>query len=59
MLIEVTGPSFSSLSLMLGDKPGNINGTSESNSQAWKPDIKIIRSVIAFAMETEQLDPEW
>ena len=57
-LIEATGPSFGSLSLILGGRPGEVSETSESNGRAWKPDIKVFRAVIAFAMETELLAPE-
>ncbi|KAJ5240479.1 uncharacterized protein N7469_002070 [Penicillium citrinum] len=57
-LIEAAGPSFGSLSQMLGGKPGNAEGTSEPNGRAWKPDIKIVKAVIMFAMETGRLANE-
>jgi hypothetical protein len=28
---------------------------SEPNERGWKPDLKIVRAVIEFAMETERL----
>jgi hypothetical protein len=40
---------------MLGGKPESIDGTSELDGRAWKPDIKIVRAVIGFAMATERL----
>ena len=57
-LIEATGLSFGSLSQMLGGKPEIAGDASESNGRAWKPDVKIVRAVIAFAMETGRLAPE-
>ncbi|KAJ5283460.1 hypothetical protein N7505_001440 [Penicillium chrysogenum] len=32
-----------------------VDGTSEPNGRAWKPDIKIVKAVIAFAMATQRL----
>jgi hypothetical protein len=57
-LIEAAGPSFSSLAEMLGGKPEIVGDASEPNGGAWKPDVKIVRAVIAFAMETGRLAPE-
>ena len=57
-LIEAAGPSLGSLSQMLGGKPGIVGDASEPNGRAWKPDVKIVRAVIAFAMETGRLAPE-
>jgi hypothetical protein len=36
---------------MLGGKPEIVGDTSELNGRAWKPDVKIVRAVIAFTME--------
>ena len=57
-LIEAAGPSLGSLSQMLGGKPGIIGDASEPNGRAWKPDVKIVRAVIAVAMEMGWLAPE-
>ena len=57
-LIEATGLSFGSLSQMLGGKPEIAGDASESNGRAWKPEVKMVRAVIAFAMETGRLAPE-
>ena len=57
-LIEAAGPSLGNLSLMLGGKPAMVGDASERSGRAWKPDVKIVRAVIAFAMETERLAPE-
>jgi hypothetical protein len=43
---------------MLGGKPEMALDTSELNGRAWKPDVKIVRAVIAFAMKTGRLAPE-
>jgi hypothetical protein len=40
---------------MLGGKAESVDGTSEPNGRAWKPDIKIVKAVIAFAMATQRL----
>jgi hypothetical protein len=40
---------------MLGGKAERVDGASEPNGRTWKPDIRIVRAVIAFAMETERL----
>jgi hypothetical protein len=58
-LIEAAGPSFGNLSQMLGGKPEIVGDASEPNGKAWKPDVKIVRAVIAFAMETGRLASEW
>ncbi|KAJ5209427.1 endonuclease/exonuclease/phosphatase [Penicillium cf. viridicatum] len=57
-LAETVGPSLGSLSKMLGGKPETTEDTSELNERAWKPDVKIVRAVIAFAMKTGRLAPE-
>ncbi|KAJ5117672.1 hypothetical protein N7448_011304 [Penicillium atrosanguineum] len=57
-LIDATGPSFGSLSQMLGGKAESLGDVSASNGKAWKVDVKIVRAVIAFAMETGRLAPE-
>ena len=57
-LTEAVGPSLGSLSQMLGGKPEIVGDASESNGRAWKPDVKIVRAVIAFAMEKGRLAPE-
>jgi hypothetical protein len=54
-LVEAAGPHFGSLPRMLGGKAESVDGASEPNGRAWKPDIKIVRAVIAFAMETQRL----
>lgn len=54
-LIETVGPHFGNLWRMLGGKAENADGTSEPNGRAWKPDIKIVKALIAFAMETRRL----
>lgn len=54
-LIEAAGPHFGSLPWMLGGKAERVDGASEPNGRTWKPDIRIVRAVIAFAMETERL----
>lgn len=50
MLAEAAGPYFSNLSRMLDGKLESVDGTNEPNGRAWKPDTKIVRAVIAFAM---------
>ncbi|KAJ5300187.1 hypothetical protein N7508_007430 [Penicillium antarcticum] len=57
-LIEAAGPNFGSLSQMLGGKPGTVEDASEPSGRTWKPDIKIVKTVIAFAMETGRLANE-
>ncbi|KAJ5094907.1 endonuclease/exonuclease/phosphatase [Penicillium argentinense] len=57
-LIEATGPSFGNLSQMLGGKPEIGGDSCVANGRAWKPDIKIVRAAIAFAVETRRLAPE-
>ncbi|KAJ5215587.1 uncharacterized protein N7498_001994 [Penicillium cinerascens] len=57
-LIEAAGPSLGNLSQMLGGKPATVGDASEPSGRAWKPDVKIVRAVIAFAMETGWLAPE-
>lgn len=57
-LIEAAGPNFGSLSQMLGGKPGTVEDASEPSGRTWKPDIKIVKTVIAFAMETRRLANE-
>ncbi|KAJ5819396.1 hypothetical protein N7474_004987 [Penicillium riverlandense] len=51
-LIEAAGAHFGSLPQMLGGKPENVDGACESNRRAWEPDIKVVRAVLAYAMET-------
>ena len=58
VLIEAAGPSLGSLSQMLGGKPECVGDASEPNGRAWKPDVKIVRAVIAFAIKTGRLAPE-
>jgi hypothetical protein len=43
---------------MLGGKPDTTDRANEPNIGAWKPDIKIVKAVIAFAMETKRLANE-
>ena len=57
-LIEAIGPSFGSLSQMLGGKAESFGDASALNGRAWKFDVKTVRAVIAFAMETGRLDSE-
>jgi hypothetical protein len=40
---------------MLGGKPDSIDRANEPNTRAWKPDVKIVKAVVAFAMETKRL----
>jgi hypothetical protein len=51
-LIEKIGPSYRSVSLMLGGKPEGISVTGEDDTKVWKSDIKAVKAVIAFASET-------
>jgi hypothetical protein len=57
-LIEATGPSFGNLSQMLGGKPEIVGDSCVANGRAWKLGVKMVRSVIVFAMETGGLAPE-
>ncbi|KAJ5413877.1 hypothetical protein N7509_000504 [Penicillium cosmopolitanum] len=43
---------------MLGGKAKIVGDVSEPNERAWKPDVKLVRVVIAFAMETGRSPPE-
>ena len=54
-LIEAAGPSFGSLPQMLGGKPEIIGDASKPKGRPWKPDVKIVRAFIVFAIETERL----
>lgn len=42
---------------MLGGKPEIVGDASEPNGRTWKPDVRIVRAVIAFAMKG-RLAPE-
>lgn len=42
---------------MLGGKPDTIDQANKP-SIAWKPNIKIVKAVIAFAIETKRLANE-
>jgi hypothetical protein len=45
---------------MLEGKPEISGDPSEPNDgKVWKPDVKIVRAVIAFAIETRRLATEW
>jgi hypothetical protein len=57
-LTEAAGPGLGSLSQMLGGKPESVGDASEPDGRAWKPDVKIVRAVIAFAMKTGRLTLE-
>lgn len=54
-LIGAAGSNYDNLSYMLGGKPESIDGTSDQNGRAWKPDIKVVKAVVAFAVETKRL----
>ncbi|KAJ6114302.1 endonuclease/exonuclease/phosphatase, partial [Penicillium sp. IBT 16267x] len=51
-LTEAAGPSLGR------GKPESVGDASEPDGRAWKPDVKIVRAVIAFAMKTGRLAPE-
>jgi len=36
---------------MLGGIPESVGDVSDPNGRAWKPDVKIVRAAIAFAMK--------
>jgi hypothetical protein len=55
VLIDAVGSNYGSLSYMPGGKPESVDGTNEQNRKAWKPDIKVIKAVVAFAVETKRL----
>jgi hypothetical protein len=40
---------------VLGGKLDTIDQVEEPNTRVWKPDIKIIKAVIAFAIEMKRL----
>jgi hypothetical protein len=43
---------------MLGGKPDMAVDTSELNGRLWKPDVKVVKAVVAFAKKTGRLAPE-
>jgi hypothetical protein len=55
VLIDAVGSNYGSLPYMLGGKPESVDGTNEQNRRAWKHDIKVIKAVVAFAVETKRL----
>jgi hypothetical protein len=55
VLIDAVGPNYSSLSYMLGGKPESVDGTNEQNRRTWKRGIKVIKAIVAFAVETKRL----
>jgi hypothetical protein len=57
-LVEAAGARFGSLSHMLGGKPDTMDRENEAIIRAWKPAIKIVKTVIAFAKETKRLANE-
>ncbi|KAJ5215604.1 reverse transcriptase [Penicillium cinerascens] len=54
-LIDAAGSNYGSLSYMLGGKPDSVEVTGEQNGRPWKPDIKVVKAVVAFAVETKRL----
>ncbi|KAJ5982343.1 endonuclease/exonuclease/phosphatase [Penicillium sp. IBT 35674x] len=57
-LTEATDPGLGSLSQMLGGKSESVGDVSEPDGRAWKPNIKIVRAAIAFAIKIDRLAPE-
>ena len=57
-LVEAAGSQYGSLSQMLGAKPESVDGTSEPNGKAWRPELKTVKAVIVFALETGRLAAE-
>ncbi|KAJ5981918.1 endonuclease/exonuclease/phosphatase [Penicillium sp. IBT 35674x] len=57
-LTEATDPGLGRLSQMLGGKPESVGNVSEPDDRAWKPNIKIVRAAIAFAIKMGRLAPE-
>jgi hypothetical protein len=43
---------------MLGGKPESVGNASEPDDRAWKPDVKVVRTVIRVAMKTGWLAAE-
>jgi len=39
---------------MLCDKPESIGGARDRNRRAWEPNIKVVKAVVAFAVETNR-----
>ncbi|KAJ5642745.1 endonuclease/exonuclease/phosphatase [Penicillium lividum] len=58
VVIEAAGSSFGSLSHMLGGKSDMAVDTSELNGRLWKPDVKVVKAVVAFVRKTGRLAPE-
>jgi hypothetical protein len=54
-LVETAGSGFGNLSYMLGGMPDEVDGAGDTRTRTWKPDIKVVKAVITFAMETKQL----
>lgn len=54
-LIDAAGSNYGSLSYMLGGRPESVDGTDEQDRRAWNPDIKVVKAVVAFAVETKRL----
>lgn len=57
-LIDAAGSNYGSLSYMLGGKPESVDGTDGQNRRTWKPDIKVVKAVVAFAVGTKMLEYE-
>ena len=57
-LIEAAGPHFGSLSHTLGGKPETVDRIGETRMEAGKPDMKMVKAVIVFAMGTKRLANE-
>lgn len=54
----MAGAHFGNLSLMLGGKPTNLDEVDETSGKGWKPDLKLVKAVIVFAMATGRLAVE-
>jgi hypothetical protein len=57
-LVEAAGSGFGNLPYMLGGMPEEVAGAEETRMRAWKPDIKVVKALITFAMETKRLAGE-
>lgn len=49
------GASFGNLSEMLGGKPETVEDANEANGKVWKTNIKVVRALVAYAIETGRL----
>jgi hypothetical protein len=36
---------------MLGGMPEDVDGAGDSQMRSWRPDIKLVKTIAAFAME--------